>query len=211
MANNKIFIPTFISSIDYKPARVLPHIYFYNGTKTTDTYFIEGFQNGSTSSIEQRAFNAFPYFDNYSGNTPDSSSLSLLFNNEPAAYGTAPSASLYTQYWERYVNLLYNPQTRLLDCEAIIPLADYFQMELNDIVEFRGNYYHLRAINDYNLSTGECSLQLLGPILNDVISTIIPELACDFDFTWAFMSTKFSNIKLHVFKSYKKFSTAPKS
>jgi hypothetical protein len=173
MANNKIFIPTFISSIDFQPARVLPHIYFYNGTKETDTYFIEGFQNNSTSSIEQRAFNAFPYFDNYSGNTPDSSSLSLLFNNEPAAYGTAPSASLYTEYWERYVNLLYNPQTRLLDCEAIIPLADYFQMELNDIVEFRGNYYHLRAINDYNLSTGECSLQLLGPILNDVISNII--------------------------------------
>ena len=189
MANNKIFIPTFISSIDFKPARVLPHIYFYNGTKQTDTYFIEGFQNGSTSSIEQRPFNAFPYFDNYSGNTPDSSSLSLLFNNEPAAYGTAPSASLYTEYWERYVNLLYNPQTRLLDCEAIIPLADYFQMELNDIVEFRGNYYHLRAINDYNLSTGECSLQLLGPILNDVISTIIPELACDFDYTFALTSS----------------------
>ena len=173
MANNKIFIPTFISSTDYSPARVLPHIYFYNGTKQTDTYFIEGFQNGSTSSIEQRPFNAFPYFDNYSGNTPDSSSLSLLFNNEPAAYGTAPSASLYTQYWERYVNLLYNPQTRLLDCDAIIPLADYFEMELNDIVEFRGNYYHLRAINNYNLSTGESSLQLLGPILNDVISNII--------------------------------------
>ena len=189
MANNKIFIPTFISSIDFKPARVLPHIYFYNGTKQTDTYFIEGFQNGSTSSIEQRPFNAFPYFDNYSGNTPDSSSLSLLFNNEPAAYGTAPSASLYTEYWERYVNLLYNPQTRLLDCDAIIPLADYFQMELNDIVEFRGNYYHLRAINDYNLSTGECSLQLLGPILNDVISTIIPELACDFDYTFALTSS----------------------
>ena len=38
-------------------------------------------------------------------------------------------------------------------------------MELNDIVEFRGNYYHLRAINDYNLKNGECQIQLLGPIL----------------------------------------------
>jgi len=44
-------------------------------------------------------------------------------------------------------------------------LADYIDMELNDIVEFRGNDYHLRAINDYNLSTGECNIQLLGPIL----------------------------------------------
>jgi hypothetical protein len=46
-------------------------------------------------------------------------------------------------------------------------------MELNDIVELRGNYYHLRAINDYNLKNGECTIQLLGPILGDVINTII--------------------------------------
>ena len=37
-------------------------------------------------------------------------------------------------------------------------------MELNDIVNFKGNYYHLRAINDYSLKTGECNIQLLGPI-----------------------------------------------
>jgi hypothetical protein len=53
-----------------------------------------------------------------------------------------------------------------MNASAIIPLADYFNMELNDIVEFRGNDYHLRAINDYNLSTGECNIQLLGPIID---------------------------------------------
>jgi hypothetical protein len=42
-------------------------------------------------------------------------------------------------------------------------------MELNDIVELRGNYYHLRAINDYNLKNGECNIQLLGPILDDAL------------------------------------------
>jgi hypothetical protein len=56
-------------------------------------------------------------------------------------------------------------------------------MELNDIVEWRGNYYHLRALNDYNLSNGECSLQLLGPILGDVISNILPVDECYFDFS----------------------------
>jgi hypothetical protein len=60
---------------------------------------------------------------------------------------------------------LYNPRTRLINAAAIIPIADYFNMELNDIVSFRGNMYHLRAINDFNLTTGECSIQLLGPIL----------------------------------------------
>jgi len=184
MANNRIYIPTFISSINYNPARVLPRIYFYNGTKTTDAYYIQGYQSGSTTAIESREFGVFPYFDNYSGNTPDTGSRSLLFNNETAAYGVAPSASLYTEYWEDYVSLLYNPKTRLLDCSAIIPLADYFKMELNDIVEFRGNYYHLRAINNYNLRTSECDLQLLGPVLPNAIQAALPpSLDCSFDIT----------------------------
>lgn len=178
----KIFIPTFISSIDFKPARVLPHVYFYNGLKESDSYFIEGYASGSTSSVTQNTINQFPYFDNYSGNTPSTSSYSLLFNNETAPYGEMPTGSLYSEYWETYVNLLYNPKTRLFDCSAIIPLADYFKMELNDIVEWRGNYYHLRAINNYNLSNGECQLQLLGPVIGDVIANQLPGAPCTFDF-----------------------------
>jgi len=179
----KIFIPTFISSIDYKPARVLPHVYFYNGTKESDSYFIEGYASGSTSSVTQNEITFFPYFDNYSGNTPTSSSFSLLFNNETAPYGEAPTGSLYSEYWETYVNLLYNPKTRLFDCSAIIPLADYFKMELNDVVEWRGNYYHLRAINNYNLANGECQIQLLGPVIGDVIAHQLPGIPCAFDYS----------------------------
>jgi len=159
MAVNKIYIPTFISDQSYNPARVLPHIYFYNGLKECETYFM---QSGSAFVSKS----AFPYFDNYSSQNTTTSSLSLLFYNEEAPYGDTPTASLYTEYWENYVELLYNPRTRLVNAAAIIPLADYFKMELNDIVDFRGNYYHLRAINDYNLSTGECKIQLLGPILS---------------------------------------------
>lgn len=156
----RINIPSFISDQNYNPARVLPHIYFYNGLKDCEPYYV---QTGSLAvELDQ-----FPYFDNYSGNETTTSSLSLLFYNEQAAYGVAPTASLYTTYWEKYIELLYNPRTRLINASAIIPLAEYFDMELNDIVQFRGNYYHLRAINDYNLKNGECSIQLLGPILND--------------------------------------------
>ena len=162
-SKEKIYIPTYISSINYNPARVQPRIMFYNNTKNCDPYYM---LSGSTSVLQQ----SFPYFDNYSGQYTTQQSLSLLFNNEVAPYGEIPSSSLYTTYWENYVNLLYNPRTRVMNCAAIIPLADYFQMELNDVVEFRGNYWHLRAINDYNLSTGECQLQLLGPLLEGTLN-----------------------------------------
>jgi hypothetical protein len=175
--------------VTYAPARVLPHIYFYNGKKASETYYIQGYFNGNTGSVISNAVDAFPYFDNYEGQDPQSGSRSLLFFNEPAVYGTTPTGSLYSDYWETYVSLLYNPRTRLVNCEAIIPLADYFKMELNDIVEWRGNYYHLRAINEYNLSNGECQLQLLGPLYPPVISNLLPQLECGFSFTSDFIAT----------------------
>jgi len=168
-----IFIPTFISDPLYNPGRVLPHLYFFNGMVDCQRYYIEsGSLTTAGVSYEQTQF---PYFDNYNvvtGSFPTTDSVSLLFFNENASYGETPDESLYTTYWSQYIELLYNPKTRLIKASAIIPLADYFKMELNDVVEWRGNYYHLRAINDYSLSNGECSLQLLGPLIGDTISTL---------------------------------------
>jgi hypothetical protein len=157
-----IYIPTYISAADYAPARVQPRLLYYNGQIDCELFYVKD-QNNASNPINQ-----FPYFDNYnvvSGSFPTTDSKSLLFYNEAAVYGETPIESLYLTYWSQYVNLLYNPRTRLVNMSAIIPLADYFDMELNDIVNFRGNDYHLRAINDYNISTGECNIQLLGPIL----------------------------------------------
>ena len=163
-----IYIPTYISDATYKPSRVLPRLLFFNGMVDCEQWWLE---SGSlTESGTTIAQTKFPYFDNYNvvtGSFPTEGSLSLLFNNEQASYGVTPSGSLYTNYWETYISLLYNPKTRLVNCSAIIPLADYVKMELNDIVNFRGNYYHLRAINDYSLKDGTCNLQLLGPIISD--------------------------------------------
>jgi hypothetical protein len=173
-----IKVPTYISAADYAPARVLPRLFYYNGLIDCETYYIE---SGSlTKGGVPKPQTSFPYFDNYnvvSGSFPTVNSKSLLFNNEGAAYGEVPTENLYTEYWETYINLLYNPKTRLIYCSAIIPLADYNDIELNDIVNFRGNYYHLRAINDYSIKTGECNLQLLGPIIADALSGPPPQLA----------------------------------
>jgi hypothetical protein len=166
--NIPIYIPTYISDQSYNPARVQPRLLYYNGQVDCQQYYLV---DGDDIAKE---INQFPYFDNYSvvsgSQFPTTSSKSLLFFNEQAVYGSTPTGSLFSEYWSNYVNLLYNPRTRLINASAIIPLADYFQMELNDIVDFRGNYYHLRAINDYNLSNGECKIQLLGPILPDALN-----------------------------------------
>lgn len=170
-----IYIPTFISDQNYNPNRVLPRILFFNGMLDCETYCIESGSLNTDGVIKE--ITQFPYFDHYnvvSGSFPTSGSDSLLFNNENPVYGQQPTENLFTTYWTNYIELLYNPKTRLLTAKAIIPLADYFDMELNDIVNWRGNYYHLRAINEYNLKTGECSIQLLGPIIADTFGGITP-------------------------------------
>jgi hypothetical protein len=183
------YIPYYISDATYKPARVLPRLLFYNGQVSCSKYYIEetAFPVGSgPSSTVSGSWtyvqpNTYPYFDNYSTGSlngtssiePQLDSKSLLFNNEQTVWGTIPTGSLVTNYWDKYLAMLYNPRTRLVAANAVIPLADYYKLELNDIAEFRGNYYHLRAINDYNLTTGEASIQLLGPIIGDTISSVL--------------------------------------
>jgi len=165
-----IYIPTYINNAEYTPARVLPRLLFFNGLLDCQSYYID---SGSlTKAGVTKEQTAFPYFDNYNvvtGSFPTTDSRTLLFNNEAASYGETPTETLYSEYWEKYVEFIYNPKTRILNCSAIIPLADYFDMELNDVVNFRGNYYHLRAINDYSLKDGTCNLQLLGPIISDAL------------------------------------------
>jgi hypothetical protein len=170
-----IYIPTFISDATYNPNRVLPRLYFFNGMVECERYYIE---SGSlVNSGQTKETTQFPYFDHYNvvtGSFPTTGSRSLLFNNEAPVYGQQPTETLFTEYWSNYVELLYNPKTRLIAASAIIPLADYFDMELNDVINWRGNYYHLRAINDYNLKTGECKIQLLGPIIADTLDGYTP-------------------------------------
>ena len=174
MAADKIYIPTFIADANFAPANVLPRFFFFNGMKESNPFKIQYAANDALTSFVVTTQNSFPYFDHYNtgssvdGN-PTSDSDSLLFFNESPAYGNAPTETLFSKYWQTYIELLYNPRTRLINTSANIPLAEYFKLELNDIISFRGNYYHLRAINDYNLVTGECKIELLGPIIQDAL------------------------------------------
>ena len=191
-----MFIPYYITNDAKTPAaRVMPRIMFYNGLLPATPYWVDyattigatsdfnddfnddfGPLTGDTFVIPVQYYQ-YPYFDNYSVVTgsalPTSGSYSLLYNNETPSLGTTPTANLINTYWQTYLELLYNPRTRLVNAAAVIPLADYFDMELNDVVQFRSNYYHLRAINDYNLTTGECTIQLLGPVIPDAVSSVV--------------------------------------
>ena len=179
MAKSRIYIPTFIADADFNPANVQPRFFFWNGLIEADSWYYKSTTpSGFSSFVSQSAqFPAFNHYTTGSNGFPDSDSESLLFFNEATPYGERATETLFSKYWATYIELLYNPRTRLIDAEANIPLAEYFDLELNDIIQFRSNYYHLRAINDYNLVTGECKIQLLGPIIQDAMDNILQQAA----------------------------------
>jgi hypothetical protein len=167
-----VWVPGYIADAEYKPTTVSPRLLYYNGLVPCTTFYINGFIN--SSSIQNKANYAYPYFDYYlasSGSLPDVNSTSSLFNNELSAYDVIPNNNLVTDYWATYIALLYNPRSKMLKANGVIPFANYINIELNDVAQFRGNYYHVRAINNYNLSTGECEIELLGPIIPDTLSS----------------------------------------
>ena len=175
MADNKLYIPTFISDDKFNPARIEPRVFYYNGLIDAPDFRFYAWTSDTGFSSNFYTLDKIPYVDHYnvvSGSAPSAESNSLLFFNEVASYGNVPSNTLFSEYWDTYIELLYNPVTRLINADAVIPLADYFDTELNDIVEWRGNYYHLRAINDYSFTDGTCKLQLLGPIIEDALDAV---------------------------------------
>ena len=168
-----VSIPLYIGDQNYAPTQVFPRLMFFNGMVSSSQYWIEGQISAANREVVANNESVYPYFDNYNvitGSFPTSGSRSLLFNNEQATLGSTPQNSLIDEYWRTYLELLYDPRTRLVNASAVIPFAAYFNMQLNDLVQFRGNYYHLRAINDYDLTSGECMVQLLGPVISDAVS-----------------------------------------
>ena len=167
MSTEKIYIPYYVSDDKFTATTVSPRLLFYNGTKSSIKWYV------NDANSEQYA-EVYPYFSNYSGAITSEDSKSLLFYNEDPEFGVVPTDSLYTKFWSKYISTLYDPSTRILSAKSLIPLSEYFKLTLNDIIEFRGNYYHLRSINNYNLNTGECDIELLGPIIYDSLNINIP-------------------------------------
>jgi hypothetical protein len=165
-----LYIPTIVKDENYEPSTSRPRIFFWNGLLESEGYYIEGYEEGTTN-IQSVGFQQIPYVDHYSasfGEVPSSGSKSLLFFNEQNPYGIEPQQNLYSNYWNQYVQFLYNPRTRLVRVSAKIPLAEYFDTELNDLITFRGNQYQLRAINNYNIQDGSCLVELIGPVDQNV-------------------------------------------
>lgn len=87
---------------------------------------------------------------------------SLLWNNEFSTWnGALINNTLYSSYWQNYIESIFNIKKRIFKYKAKLPIYLLTQLKLNDIIKIKDSYY---KINDYNVSllTGDASFNLIN-------------------------------------------------
>ena len=92
----------------------------------------------------------------------DNPNFSVLFEAEFSTYtGIALTNSLYKNHYQDYVQSIFNPKKRNFVFKAVLPLHIITNIQLNDTLEIKGNYYRIDKYS-YNLLTGETTLNLIN-------------------------------------------------
>jgi hypothetical protein len=87
---------------------------------------------------------------------------SLLWNNEFSTWnGALINNTLYSNYWQNYIESIFNIKKRIFKYKAKLPIYLLTQLKLNDIIKIKDSYF---KINDYNVNllTGESSFNLIN-------------------------------------------------
>jgi len=132
----KAYIPKPIILYDYGTLQSCPQFYF-NGTSTT-------------------TYNAFGGETFIGGNT-----YSINFGSEQSPMTNNLIAnSLYTQYYQAYLDNVFNQKARLIKLSAVLPISILTTLKLNDSIIIRDKRYIINTMT-FDLTNGETSLELL--------------------------------------------------
>ena len=99
-----------------------------------------------------------------------------MFDYEPYAQFQMFN-SLYYTYWQKFANLIYSPDSRILECHLNLTAVDIFQFKFKDEIFIKDKYYQILEIKNYQVG-GQASTKVTLLTLNDeFVGTC---LDCDF-------------------------------
>lgn len=137
--------------------------YFTEKRNCLDYYLQDGIDASGNPTFTQ--LDEYPFvsmFENYDASASDKS---LNFSIEEAIAGTSPLNTLYERFYGDQVEKLYDSETRLMSCEARIPIGQYLKLQLNDTLIIDGSYWTIDKIR-YNLNTERAQLELTKSLPN---------------------------------------------
>ena len=140
-------------------------IFMYNGKQegVVNTYYIQsGVDAQGEATWDDQPEEDFPYCSTHSAFPSTNASYALNFSLERPANYDMNTAALNTAtrvFFDNYLQNLYSDTSKILSVEAIIPLKDIVDFQLNDIIEIQGIRYVMDTMRR-DLLTGVTKLKL---------------------------------------------------
>lgn len=106
-----------------------------------------------------------------------SDSQNLNFNAEPNEFGLVPyTQTLFNNYYKNYVKGIFDPQRRLTNVKAFLPLSMIMNLSLADKVRIFDNVYRINKITT-NFETVQSNLELINIVEGETIEIepVIPD------------------------------------
>jgi hypothetical protein len=88
-----------------------------------------------------------------------------------------PNNTLYERFWRRYIRETYGEDSRKLKMQVSISPTEFQTWLLNENLLYKGSYFRLNAINNFNLNKREpCSVEIVKrlTLLNSDIAPYYP-------------------------------------
>jgi hypothetical protein len=149
--NTELQIPTFLDN-DVKPVKANLWLCYFVERKTIvkDTYQLEGIDQYSYPLISP--FQDFP---------TTGSTKSLGFGLEATLSGDAPVNTLYVDFFQKYLSRIFSSKSRIVYFDAIIPVGEWLNLQMNDTIAVSGNYYKIQRI-EYDILNERAKLILFS-------------------------------------------------
>jgi hypothetical protein len=158
-----------------------PKMFYYSGAATTvvgssginNYYLHKGNTDGTVTAVE---FTSYPLCSPFeiattSGiGTLTNTTRSLYWNQAPPLCGdlncfnynqneVISLKSLYYEYWESYLNTIYNEESRIMECYLNLNSVDIFNFKFNDEIFIRDTYWRILNISNYQVG-GQASTKV---------------------------------------------------
>lgn len=137
------------------PVKTAPLVFYRNGFDTGGNIYIQ-------SSIGPYTFNSTWHTATEDNKVLDQVTNSLNFGADNSTYFLQSiTNSLYSNFWETYIEDLYNKQTRVLNVKGKIPIRILQRLGLNDRFIIGQKKYKISSLK-VDLTTSECDIEVFS-------------------------------------------------
>jgi hypothetical protein len=149
--DTELQIPVVLDS-DFKAVKGDLYLAYFVERKTivADTFQLEG--------IDQYSY---PLMSTYQDYPTTTATKSVAFGVEATISGNAPTATLYDEFFKTYLSRIFSTKSRIVHFDAILPVNEWLQLEMNDTIAVSGNYYKIQNI-EYDILNEKAHLVLIS-------------------------------------------------